>query len=239
MNINYINPHQPGCPWHEITETTGAPNIKWCEQTLCQWISEPANTWSNLGYLIVGLYILFYSIQKQHNSQLKQFGPLVIFMGAMSFFYHMSNFYLTQILDFIGMFFFVGWILAINLLRLELIKKSQFVWFNLGLGICLTILLHAMYMLGLKFQVIILLAAIVIMITEKLAAKKTKINYNWLFSALSLMAIAFTFSMVDGQRIWCDPSQHGWFSQGHALWHWFGSFAMFAIYKHYSQLELR
>ena len=38
------NPHGVGCPWHSITETWGAPNVKWCEETLCQWISEPANT---------------------------------------------------------------------------------------------------------------------------------------------------------------------------------------------------
>ena len=118
----YPNPHGPSCPWYDITEKTGAPNIKWCEETLCQWVSEPANTWSNLGYIIVGVFIIYLANKHKHNSNLKQFGPIVIFMGAMSLFYHQSNFYGSQILDFVGMFFFVGWAIGQNLIRLGKLK---------------------------------------------------------------------------------------------------------------------
>ena len=51
----YPNPHPPNCPWHSSADLLGAPNIKWCEATLCGWISEPANTWSNLLYLVSAL----------------------------------------------------------------------------------------------------------------------------------------------------------------------------------------
>ena len=44
----------PHCPWANWSR----PNIKWCEENLCQVITTPANTWSNLVYIIVGLYIL-------------------------------------------------------------------------------------------------------------------------------------------------------------------------------------
>ena len=234
----YQNPHAPSCPWYDITEKTGAPNIKWCEETLCQWVSEPANTWSNLGYLIVGIFVTYIAFTKRHNTQLKQFGPIIFFMGAMSFFYHQSNFYLSQILDFIGMFFFVGWAIGMNLIRVGKLKAKNLFAFNLALAIFYTISMHVMYLTEIKFQVIVLISAFIIIGTEIWARKIQTVRYNWFLATLILLIIAFGFSISDGQRIWCDPTQHGWFSQGHAMWHWVACIAMYTIYQHYAQPAL-
>jgi hypothetical protein len=231
----YINPHAPSCPWYDITEKTGAPNIKWCEETLCQWISEPANTWSNLGYMIIACVILYLSIKNKHNKELKQFGPIIFFMGAMSYFYHQSNFYGSQVLDFVGMFFFVGWVIATNLIRLGFLARKNHHWFNLALGTFFTILMHVMYIYGIKFQGIVLICGFVILGTEIMARKLAKLHYKYFISAIITLIIAFGFSISDGQRIWCDPTAHGWFSQGHAVWHWVASLGMLFIYLHYSQ----
>lgn len=237
--MTYTNPHGPTCPWYDITEQTGAPNIKWCEETLCQVITEPANTWSNIGYLLAAIFITYLAYKNKHNSNLKQFGPIIFFMGAMSLFYHASNFYGSQILDFVGMFFFVGWAIAMNLVRLGKIKSNQVVWFNLTLASTYTVAMHAMYVAQIKFQVIVLISAFVIVTTEILARKVTKVTYGWFTATLALLIVAFSFSISDNTRFWCDPSQHGWFSQGHAMWHWIAAFAMVTIYKHYSQPALK
>lgn len=233
--MKYENPHGPSCPWYPITESQGAPNIKWCEETLCQWISEPANTWSNLGYMIVAVYILFYGIKNKHNFKLLQFGPIIFFMGAMSFFYHQSNFYGSQILDFVGMFFFVGWAKGMNLIRMGKLKEQQLIPFNLIVATVYTIVMHLMYVTGVKFQMLVLISAFIIIGTEIAAQKIKKTDVKWFLASIGTLVVAFGFSISDGQRIWCDPSQHGWFSQGHALWHWTAAIAMFTIYKHYSQ----
>jgi len=235
----YPNPHGPSCPWYEITEKTGAPNIKWCEETLCQWISEPALTWSNLGYLIVGLVVLYLGIKNKHNAHMKQFGPIIFFMGAMSFFYHQSNFYGSQILDFVGMFFFVGWAIGMNLIRLGKIKSNQLVWFNLSLASVYTVAMHAMYVTDIKFQVIVLISGFIILATEFMARNVVKVKYGWFITTILVLIVAFGFSISDGQRIWCDPTQHGWFSQGHAMWHWVAAIGMLTIYFHYSQPALK
>ena len=54
-----------------------------------------------------------------------------------------------------------------------------------------------------------------------------------------LLTIAFGFSISDVTRRFCDPQSHGWFSQGHALWHWIGALSMVTIFLHYSQPALR
>lgn len=237
--MTYPNPHGPSCPWYDITEKTGAPNIKWCEETLCHWVSEPANTYSNIGYLLVAVLLLYLGIKNRHNSNMLQYGPIIFFMGAMSFFFHQSNFYVSQILDFIGMFFFVGWAIGMNLVRMGKLKYKNMIWFNLGLGIFYTAITHAMYVGGLKFQGIVLVSGFAIMLTEYLARNTVKVNYKWFATTILILIFAFGFSIADGKRIWCDPSQHGWFSQGHALWHWIASFAMLTLYLHYSQAALR
>ena len=99
------NPHGVGCPWHSITETWGAPNVKWCEETLCQWISEPANTWSNLAYIFAAILLWKTKTKKPSvRTRLNYFSFAIAFCGIGSFIYHASNNRLTQFLDFLGMF---------------------------------------------------------------------------------------------------------------------------------------
>lgn len=234
----YTNPHGPSCPWYDITVAQGAPNIKWCEETLCQWISEPANTWSNLGYLIVAVVITISAFRNKESIELKQFGPIIFFMGAMSFFYHQSNFYGSQILDFVGMFFFVGWANGMNLIRLGKLQRKNLIPFNITVALIYTIAMHIMYVTGIKFQVLVLISGFFIVGTEIAAYKKVKDDIRWFSVSIVLLIIAFGFSISDGQRLWCDPTQHGWFSQGHAVWHWVASIAMFTIYKHYQKIKV-
>jgi hypothetical protein len=237
--MNYTNPHGPSCPWYPITESQGAPNIKWCEETLCQWISEPANTWSNLGYMIVAVIITIIAYRNHHDSKLKQFGPIIFFMGAMSFFYHQSNFYGSQILDFVGMFFFVGWAKGMNLIRIGKLEEKKLIPFNIIVAVIYTIAMHIMYVTGIKFQMIVLISGFIIIATEIMAQRKRRTDLGWFLASVATLIVAFGFSISDGKRIWCDPSQHGWFSQGHAVWHWTAAIGMFFIYKHYSQEKLR
>ena len=60
---------EPGCPWYEAQQSYGAPNVNWCEPTVCSVINEPANTWSNLPYLLVSLVL----IKKMKDQPLKNF----------------------------------------------------------------------------------------------------------------------------------------------------------------------
>jgi hypothetical protein len=237
--MTYPNPHGPSCPWHDITESHGAANIKWCEETLCQWISEPANTWSNLGYLIVGLFVTYIAFSKKYHRNLKQFGPIIFLMGAGSFYYHQSNFYTSQIVDFVGMFFFVGWAIGMNLIRLGKLKYQNLLKFNLGLSAFYTLAMHIMYKTGVKFQIIVLISGFLIIGTEILARKIKQVEYKWFYLTIITLIAAFSFSISDNRRIWCNPTDHSWIGQGHAMWHWIASIAMYFIFRHYSQPALR
>jgi hypothetical protein len=237
--MNYQNPHAPSCPWYSVTESMGAPNLKWCEETLCSWISEPANTWSNVMYLIVAFFLTWYSFKNNHHRILKYFPAVIFIMGSFSFYYHQSNFYGSQVLDFVGMFFLVGWTSGFNLIRLKKLKAKNFLLYNFILISSLTAVVHVMYLLNIKFQILMVLGTLLIITTEFLSKKLIEIRYHWFGGALFLLGIALFFSIMDHNRIWCHPEEHGLFSQGHALWHWISGLSMFAIYKHFAQEALR
>jgi hypothetical protein len=99
--------------------------------------------------------------------------------------------------------------------------------------------MHVMYRAGMKFQGIVLVSGFLIIATEIKARNLVKIEYKYFFAAIATLGVAFAFSIADGKRIWCDPTNHGWFSQGHAVWHWVNSFAMLFIFLHYSQAALK
>jgi hypothetical protein len=134
----------------------------------------------------------------------------------MSFFYHMSNFYGSQILDFVGMFLFVGWAIGMNLIRMD--KLKHLLPFLILFTLLNTIIMHVMYVEEIKFQILILFSALCILFTEKNHKSK------WFRFSLVLFIIAFGFSVSDAERLFCH---------GHAFWHVIASAGVFALYKHY------
>ena len=166
----YPNPHPDMCPWHEAAVAVGAPNIKWCEATLCGWISEPANTWSNLAYLVLGAVIAWQNRRMPHY-ELRWMGPAMLLMGGFSLVYHASNNYLTQVFDFLGMYLLVFWMLVINLRRLGWFARERQKAVFVALCVAGTLLVHLMYLAELKFQLIIAAATLAIMISEVMARR--------------------------------------------------------------------
>ena len=92
----YTNPHPVECPWHAFTNAVGAPNLKWCEETQCSWLSEPANALSNLVYLLVS-FAVYRQTRASPHAELTRLGPMLLWVGVSSALYHASNNYATQV----------------------------------------------------------------------------------------------------------------------------------------------
>ena len=113
----------PGCPWWALSELR-LPNVDWCEAQRCSWIVEPANTWSNLAYLIVGL-ALWWIARGSSSRQLRFFGPAALIVGFSSGIYHASYTFVLQILDFFAMYVFCYLLITLNLRRLGVLGGGQ------------------------------------------------------------------------------------------------------------------
>jgi hypothetical protein len=236
----YVNPHGHSCPWYPAAELFGSPNVKWCEETLCHWVSEPANTWSNLLYVLISFYI-YWSAKKTKQPELIWLGPAMFIMGSFSLIYHLSNNYFTQVLDFVGMYAFVFWLIILNFRRLNLLTKKNQVFAMTSLSVASTVLVHLMYINFLKFQIIIALAVLTIFITEYMCYRRmsssSEYHHKFLISGVFFVGLAQLFSQLDLNRIMCDPQNH--IVQGHAIWHVLGAVGLTLAYKHYEQFNFQ
>ena len=246
MNIeNTIN---PACPWYDMHQQFGPGNVKWCEERLCAFVNEPANAWSNMLFIVVGLFLIYLGLKAKHSS-LKQFnylfGLIVIFMGFASFAWHATNNYATQVLDFVGMYFYIYFLMCLSLYQFKLISvRTGFFIFSLCVFISTGLILISQK-LPFPYQIIIVLAASIV---AALQVRGWMTNRNYpkrdLLWCLGFFVVAAGFSYADISRLFCDPSNH--FIQGHAIWHvccavgtWFSYLVFSKQYQSRSDQEWR
>jgi hypothetical protein len=225
----------PGCPWYDAQQAYRPPNVNWCEPTSCSYINEPANAWSNLGFLIVGAWV----IQKLNTARervLAHFGWAVFVMGFFSFTYHSTNNYLSQFFDFIGMYVMTSFVIAFHWMRLEgkdpRNLHSRF-WFVLALNSSLFMVCDIM---NIPVQNTVLLNVLPLAGLDLLAGYQEQRLREYRFHAIALvfMVVAQVFSQLDLKRIWCQPENL--FLHGHAVWHVLGGFGMLFLGLHLREM---
>lgn len=224
---------QPGCPWYDAQQSFGAPNVNWCEPTVCSIINEPANTWSNLAYIIVGLILL----RVIKDSTLHRFGPTLIVIGFLSGIYHATNNYLTQYFDFISMFFMMSFLLAFNMNRLFRNLCSNFFatfWFFAFLNSTIFMIFD---IVDLPVQKIMLMNTVPIVLLDLFAGwQEGRLKqYRFFFLSLFFLIAAQAFAIMDIKRIYCEPENH--FLHGHVLWHLFSAVGLLFIGVHMQRMK--
>ncbi|MDY7224936.1 ceramidase domain-containing protein [Hyalangium rubrum] len=228
----------PGCPWWDMRVAWGEPNIKWCEATLCTWVNEPANAWSNLAYFAVALWCWRHWLLTRSRA-MGRFAWVTLLVGMLSFAYHATNNFGTQLLDFVGMYVLVFLLVAVNLHRLGVLRKEQVGRVHWGLTVGATLLVPVMKQVHVPYQLVILFAVLVIVGTELRLARQEKHrevsrDFRW---AVGLLAVGAACLVMDLTRVWCDPDNH-WL-QGHAAWHVWSALALLFAARHYSRLMER
>ncbi|MCE9598686.1 MAG: ceramidase [Spirochaetia bacterium] len=226
------------CPHQPLLSIYGPPNVKWCEESMCAIVQEPANTWSNLAFILVGLWILF----RARHQWSRAMATAVILMGSLSLYYHASNVYITQLGDFLGMFLYLSLLLVWNLRRLGAVigqTRSIIVYFlivyaNIGMLIVFP------QLMGLRIQLIIFVNTLIVFSMEAMLMKRTVSVlglgvYRDYAVAVFLLLAAAVCSTLDLTRRWCDPTNH-WI-QGHAVWHVLNALSILFVFRFYSSVR--
>lgn len=230
---NYEYTIEAHCPWHDHQQLFGPPNVNWCEPTICSWINEPFNAWSNLSYIIAALFIVFYFKSSSH----KKYAYIVLFTGLVSFIYHSTNNFLTQYIDFLGMLALLAFVIAFNTLRAKADLKKMNTYFVGALSF-LVILLNLFLALKIPIQLIVVLGCLFIVAQELKIYFKSLKGYKLRYFILSLFLLTLgqIFALLDHQRIYC-PTQL-WIT-GHVLWHIFGGSALGIYAYHINAVVLK
>jgi hypothetical protein len=226
-------PIPPGCPWHALSQY-GLPNVNWCEETLCAAVNEPANAYSNLAYLLVAVAMWAWA-RPLRAPALRQFAPAAAIVGVGSFVYHASNVYLTQVLDFLGMFVFCYLLLLLNFQRLGWLGARGFAR---ALPICVlvsTALTAVLSRVGFPIQALIATLILAIIATEALLRRRAVYPMGHFALSFAVLTAGAVCSALDLSRTVCDPSSH--LLQGHAVWHVLSALSLLFAFLHYRQFD--
>ncbi len=228
--------------------------LTFCEHNrFTEAVVQPSNTWSNLGFLIVGLLCLFIGIndfksrEPNTNNLLVRYPTFSILLGISciylffgSFMYHASLTYFFQKLDITGMYAVVISLIAYNVFRFFPIRYAKLrAKYRSSHHIIITIgvLLNVVFFAGLwKVNVNILFPIVVLLligmnVIYNVKQKHISKIYKHLFKLSTLVLLLSTmFWIFDRENVLCSPTSI-W--QGHALWHILNALSIFLLYLCY------
>lgn len=219
------------CPYSEWAPSTHI----WCEEQLCSWIREPANTFSNSAYIIVGILILM-NARKLNYPHLKMLGWFSILLGFMSGFYHATSSFFGEVLDYSSMFLISAYVLVANLSRLFTWNPKKMAIYAFSLFTVSVVGLVQFRTVGAVFFFIQITSAVIIEVLLRKRANPKPDQKN-MFISLGLLLSAWLIWTLDTKRIVCDPENH--LINGHAIWHVMTAVSIYYLFKFYSQFELR
>lgn len=216
------------CPWNQYQPY---PYTSFCEPNLCGWVVQPANTWSNISYLIAAIFIL---TNKNFNVNKYWFAPVVLFLFVGSTAYHMTNTYWGHWLDLAAMLALSGLILCLTIVRYFRIKPLYlFLLVPLVVGSSLPNIGFGKWG-GLTFLSQCIAAAIVEIATFK-ARDVDKKRRGWILQSLGLFLFALVINIMDMRQIWCIPQNH--VITLHAIWHLICGYSIYLVAKFYCYNE--
>jgi hypothetical protein len=219
------------CPWGGLTHVPSP----FCEEPLCSWVREPANTWSNLGFLIAGLVIL---ARARHDRalHLRGLGWICIATALGSSFYHASESRIGQIFDWAGMYLGAVYMLSVNVRRLFRWGASAIrALFWLGFVGLASIMIAAPGAASALYTVQTTFCCVALELALFFRYRRVT-RYACLAGYWSVFLVAYTLWILDAKRVLCNPTNH--VMNGHAAWHLLDAAALYLMYRYYRQFDV-
>lgn len=200
-----------------------------CEAARSGWVKQPANSWSNLGFVVAGLLIAWRAGRRDrlgdvlptYHGLATSYACLVVTLGPASAAMHATQSELGGRLDLLSMYLVASFAAAYALLR-RFDRGQLFFWqiFSLFVAFC-----ELVGLLGDEVPVVgqsgnvafaaLLLVAIGTEIGLWRRGGATRTDLRWGAAALGTILVAFTIWILT-KSLWCDPHS---LIQGHAAWH--------------------
>ncbi len=216
------------CPWSSF-ESAG---VSFCEQRICSLVVEPSNTWTNIGYFLVALFI-FYRTYKENLGPLVLIGLSTLFVGIGSTLLHMTGTFWAEVIDVAGMYFISSFMIVLNLNRFKKLTyyKMYFLYGCVSFlsVLCIYYLRKWGYVLFIWHVYFIILLEILIFLRDQDHLQLS--DYTPLLKGGILFALAFLFWNLDFHKVVCNPNQH--ILQGHGLWHILNSLTIYYYFIFY------
>ena len=218
-----------------------------CEAARDWVVRQPANTFSNIGFVIAGLLIAWHAGVREnlgtalsaHRGLATAMACVVVLLGPASAAMHATQSAIGGHLDMASMYLIASFAAAYAAMR----------WLRGGIG-----MFAAMFVGGVAFCEIVGLSSAdipvvnysgnvafallltVAVVLEVLIMRRGAARANRWYAVASLASILIAFAIWNATKTWlCDP---GSLIQGHAIWHLLGAVSAYFLYRYYASEEV-
>lgn len=222
---------------------TGA---EFCEASRAGLIKQPANTWSNIGFVIAGLTIAWQlsrnvfqankNIFTQNSFTAIFFSSLTVFLGPGSMAMHATETSAGGFLDMLSMYLVAAFITAYAVQRFFRLSSLLFALiFGSIVCICVCVqdLPYRVPLVGFFGNFVFGFFITVTVIFEALNAfvRKSTCEIQWgIWSILALLTAFLIWNLERNFEAFCNPYS---LIQGHAIWHLLDALAVYFLFRFY------
>ena len=201
-----------------------------CEAARDGFVKQPANSFSNLGFVIAGLLVAWRAgrpdqlgdvLPRQHGLA-TAYACVVVLLGPASAAMHATQAEWGGHLDLLSMYLVASFSAAYALMRWVRQGRLFFAQlFSLFVAFCELVGLYdgrvpvVDYAGNVAFSALLLTAVVTEVRLWRRRADGVRTDLRWGAGALGAILLAFTIWNVT-KRAWCDPDS---LLQGHAIWH--------------------
>ena len=211
-----------------------------CEAARLGAVKQPANSWSNLGFVVAGLVIAWHARSASSASLMPvglqtAFACVVVLLGPASAAMHATQSSLGGHLDLLSMYLIAGFAAAYAWMRVArrgpVFFATAYACFVLGCelaGLWTRPVPVVQYAGNLAFAMLLITAVALEARLWRRGETRRRVGFG--FVALGSMLVAFGIWIMS-QHGWCAPES--WL-QGHAVWHVLCAVAAYFLYRLYA-----
>lgn len=212
---------------------------QFCESAPGWVVLQPANTFSNVGFIAAGILIAWHAGARVgllgHRPLATVMACLVVLLGPASAAMHATQSAAGGHLDLLSMYLIASFVVAYAVMRWVRGGVRLFaITFLGGVGFCeligawpygLPVVMHAG---NAAFAFLLGLSVVLEVLIMRRGETRTRRRYGY----LSLAAVLGAFVVWNATKTWlCDPDS---LIQGHAIWHLMCAVAVYSLYRYYA-----
>lgn len=215
------------CPWAQYPHG----HFPLCEEALCQWVRQPANTFSNIGFFFIAAYLILLFVKKQSRNGLG-FGICALFIGTASFLAHASGTQLFGFFDFAAIFAAFSLYGALDIIYTKKVKtKNIFLVFACIFIPAVSILYYFTFLREVIFATFVI--SLLVWESKILKAQGKPFLTTSNKKLLGIFALGVICLGFDASKVICDPRNH--FLQMHSIWHICDAISIYFLARHLDQ----
>lgn len=228
LGLFLLDMNLTGAIW-ESFYTPEATLTYFCETTLVgRFIRQPANTYTNLGYLLIGSLMIIYGLndlRERRGNLIRRFpvysflyGAMVVYTFVGSSFFHASLGVLPEWIDLSAVYAVTAVPIIYNLHRISEAWGKRFSSWPFVACWLIWSVLSTVFTWQLKAHIVMPGMILLMLLTLGIAEGKrgSGLPWKWIFASLIATGLGICFFIADMNRIGCIPDG---ILHPHGLWH--------------------